>query len=537
VLIDLLDTTADSRVALPALVSRQGRRLARVRRPPEPVRAQGWREWCRELFPGRYGAPFGDFHVRMWEHSELIDEETVPPPYAAIWPRGFGKTGTMEGIIAKTLAERRRRFWVIACHDLGKAQDRVDAIRRELEGDDFRRRYPLVGEPATTRRGVLRAWGNELLITASGQIVQAASMGAEVRGLAHAVDGEMLRPDALWIDDPDKMHDSEHVTKKKVDQVRRALVPLQGRRRMAVFFTQTITNPTGVAAGIVANSVGFARDRVLDGPIGAVVGLETEAVVEQGQDIDGNPVPVTRHVITAGRARWEGLPIEECQRLINEMGLEAFEEEMMNRFRQRKGALLTLADFVYASPDFNPEQVQRRVVAVDPSGGAVEHGIMVVGASQVLIGDVWREVFYVLEDLTVPGSEDWTPVAILAGQRWKCDVLYEANGVGGGAGLTLDYAADDLRRRGLLTGPTPAFNSVPAVFSKEDRAMPAQRAHREARVIYCGTFPKLVREWTTWVPAVVGSRGRKSPNRIDAEAHGVNFLSTEASGLVAEFAP
>ena len=68
-----------------------------------------WRDFCLEVFPNYYRDNFGERHTQFWQHIERIGVENNLPALIAIWPRGSGKSTTMEGAVARLGAKEVRR--------------------------------------------------------------------------------------------------------------------------------------------------------------------------------------------------------------------------------------------------------------------------------------------------------------------------------------------------------------------------------------------------------------------------------------------
>lgn len=159
-------------------------------------------------------------------------------------------------------------------------------------------------------------------------------------------------------------------------------------------------------------------------------------------------------------------------------------------------------------PDEVPE-LKRISVGVDPSGGAGEQGIVVVGKSGlVLPGDGGRPQHhgYVLDDRSCKLSPDqWGRRAVQAAIDWEADELTcEVNYGGAMAVATLRTAAEAL-------GVDIPIRSVTATRGKVVRAQPVAALTAQGRWHMAGVFEELEDQLATWY-AELGW----SPDRLDA---------------------
>lgn len=148
-------------------------------------------------------------------------------------------------------------------------------------------------------------------------------------------------------------------------------------------------------------------------------------------------------------------------------------------------------------------------VGVDPSGGAGEQGIVVVGKSGlVLPGDGGRPQHhgYVLDDRSCKLAPDqWGKRAIEAAVDWDAeDVVVETNYGGAMAVATLRAAAE------ALNVDIP-IRTVTATRGKTIRAQPVAALAAQGRWHMAGVFPELEDQMATWY-AELGW----SPDRLDA---------------------
>lgn len=190
--------------------------------------------------------------------------------------------------------------------------------------------------------------------------------------------------------------------------------------------------------------------------------------------------------------------------------LEALPARMRTRFLDGKfadevaGALWTLEGIEKQRADSVPD-MQRIVIAVDPSGSGDEDnaandeiGIMVCGIGMDGIG-------YVLEDLTCKaGPKVWGSIATNAFDRHRADrIVGETN-----------YGGDMVRFVVQTAKPNVPFRKVTASRGKAVRAEPISALTESGKIRFAGRFPQLEDELCSMTTN--GYVGGNSPNRADA---------------------
>jgi phage terminase large subunit-like protein len=158
-----------------------------------------------------------------------------------------------------------------------------------------------------------------------------------------------------------------------------------------------------------------------------------------------------------------------------------------------------------------PEKMLRVTVGVDPSGGAGEQGIVVVGKSML---EYEREGGrkstlahgYVLGDRTVHlKPEGWGRAAVKAAQEFDADdIAVEVNYGGEMAVSTIRAAADQM-------GVHIPIKIVRATRGKAVRAQPVSALSAQNRWHIVGNMPELEDQLCTWYPELDWS-----PDRLDA---------------------
>ena len=161
--------------------------------------------------------------------------------------------------------------------------------------------------------------------------------------------------------------------------------------------------------------------------------------------------------------------------------------------------------------------LQRVVVAVDPSGTSGDEsdrsdhvGIVVVGLG--IDGEC-----YVLEDLTVKAPPAvWGKVVVTAADRHMADcIVAETNFGGAMVEHVVQGAASQLKQRVV-------FREVTASRGKAVRAEPISVLYEQGKVHHVGSHPELEDQLCAFTTA--GYTGDRSPDRADALIWGLTSL-------------
>lgn len=166
--------------------------------------------------------------------------------------------------------------------------------------------------------------------------------------------------------------------------------------------------------------------------------------------------------------------------------------------------------------------MQRIIVAVDPSGaGDIENqdndaiGIVVVGLAVDGNG-------YLLEDLTVKaGPGTWGKIVVRAFIRWEADcIVAETNFGGAMVGMVIRTAVKELKDE--IKQKQLPFQEVHASRGKVVRAEPLSPLVEDGRIRFAGVFADLEDELAGF--NTNGYTGEGSPNRADAMVWGFTAL-------------
>jgi phage terminase large subunit-like protein len=233
----------------------------------------------------------------------------------------------------------------------------------------------------------------------------------------------------------------------------------------------------------------------------------TYQLFERGIDpVDKKPVD---------RARYASIqlnPVDNKENLPDDYlnTLDSLPSRMRLRFRDGKfadvteNALWTIEMLDVARETELPD-MQRIVVAVDPSGSSDEDnaghdpiGIIVAG-----LGVDGRG--YVLEDLTInAGPKTWGEVATTAYDRHAADLIVAET----------NYGGDMVKFVVRTAKPDVPFKKVTASRGKAVRAEPISSLTERGKIRFAGTFNDLEDELCAFTTG--GYLGASSPNRADA---------------------
>lgn len=167
--------------------------------------------------------------------------------------------------------------------------------------------------------------------------------------------------------------------------------------------------------------------------------------------------------------------------------------------------------------DKDPPEMQRVIIAVDPSGcsgpedlRSDEVGIVVVGLGTDGKG-------YILEDLSGRfGPDKWKTIVASAFDRWRADAVVAEVNYGGA------MVREVIRTAASNTGSVIPFREVTASRGKIVRAEPIAALFAAGKVCLVGRFTDLENQLCAMTTA--GYRGDRSPDRADAAVWGLTAI-------------
>lgn len=453
--------------------------------------------WRRRVHPRL--APDAPHHEDALRWCESIEPGVRPRPEVDVWPRGHGKSSTVETGVSYLAEREKRSFCMYVCETQESAERHVENIKTILEriGGD-------VGRRLENQYGNSRGWKRSMFRTASGFSAIALGLDVAMRGIKI----EDMRPDLIVFDDIDGRHDSSKIIKKKIETITNSILPA-GSKDVAIWGIQNLITPNGIFSQLVDGRAEFLARRRVNGPIPAVEGLQTERRLGKDTDFDVDPDRMIA-VITGGTPTWPGrMDLEACQNEILSLGYRAFERECQNDVTEVEGALWTQQLLNDTRVSEAPE-LTKIVVGYDPATTGKttsdETGIAVCGIDP--------PHGYVLESVGVNAKPKVAARrAVQLHDKYGAAYIFaESNQGGEMVRDSIETAAKQMHEEGLRG--TPAIKVILDHVSdgKRVRAEPVHQLYDENLIHHVGAHDALEKEQTTWD----ASSGDESPNLIDA---------------------
>ncbi len=334
-------TTSSHNLRLLIAVERERRRRSQSRGTHAD---QPWPDWAAQLWPGRV---YAARHERLWDWFAALTPGTKPLARIEDWPRGGGKSATVEGGTAYAGISARRRFALYVSGTQAKADVHVQAIGALLERAGIVR--------AINRYGSSKGWTQQRLRAANGFNVISFGLDAGARGIKL----DDYRPDLIILDDIDDRHDTLATTQKKIETITQSVLP-SGAADYAALFVQNTIHKDSVMAQLIDGRAAFLLDR---DPL-VVEPAIRDLAYEQRRDEDGG----LHYAITAGTPTWAAQSLAVCQGQINDWGLTAFLREAQHEVENVTGSMFSHLDFDAIRVDrANVPAIVRYAVWCDPA--------------------------------------------------------------------------------------------------------------------------------------------------------------------------
>lgn len=452
--------------------------------PREEMEAD-WGVWLLTLFEDYFTdpvgrlLPFGPHHEEFWRWVWAISRGKRPPPFVGIWPRGGGKSTNAEMACVALGALKIRRYGLYVCETQDQADDHVQNVGALLESRQVESFYPDLASRLLGKYGSSKGWRRNRLRTAAGFTLDAIGLDTAARGIKLESD----RPDFMVFDDIDGELDTDQTTKKKIKVFTKRLLPA-GASDLAILGMQNLVQPDGIFAQLADGRADYLAGRMVSGPYPAIRHLKHELR-------DG------KYVLLSGEPIWAGQSLEQCQEMVDDMGLQSFLSECQQEVDAPAGALWK-RDEIHAHRLSEAPDLLRVVVGVDPSGTTTgdEQGIIVAGKG--IDGHA-----YVLGDASCSLSpEGWGRRAVEAYHRHASDKIVAEKNFGG------DMVASTIR----TVDKTVPVKLVSASRGKVVRAEPVAALYEQGKVHHVGVHQDLERQMCGWDPADYDG----SPDRVDA---------------------
>jgi hypothetical protein len=498
-----------SEATLGIIVALERERIARRRN--RTANRLPWRQWLDTHFASYITAPFAERHIRFWEWISTLVPGEKPQARVEVWPRGGGKSATVELGCAYLGATGtpRRRFVLYVSETQAQADKHVQSVANML--------LRAGAQPAKNRLGASQGWRREQVRTANGFNIAAFGLDTGMRGARL----DEFRPDLIVFDDVDGRHDTPATVQKKIDIITETVLP-SGSIDCAVIIVQNKVHANSIVSQLADNRADFLHDRIPATVEPAVEGLRYEQTI--------NAEGSVRYRITAGTATWDGQDLTTCERQLNEWGIAAFEREAQHNVDVVEGGLWRRDRDIDPFRTAMMPDLERIVVAVDPNttAGNDEAGILVAGIAHRVYDDTLQAFRltddphgYVLDDATAEGGpRQWAEASVAAYNKWRADALVAERNNGG------DMVAITIAQ---IPG-APPVTLVWASRGKLTRAEPVQTLYEGGRVHHVGRFPALESEMCTWRPLP----NADSPNRMDALVWALTSLMLDPDGIDAQ---
>ncbi|MFA7296256.1 MAG: hypothetical protein WC211_03595, partial [Dehalococcoidia bacterium] len=140
-----------------------------------------WRAWLYHFYGDSLRTASGEesefapHHVDFWEAFWSVQSGRLPRLAGAtrnsifcVWPRGHGKSTSIEMAVASAAARKTRRYALYVSASQDQADGHVTNIGALLTGDRFRYFYPEAGDRRVGAYGNPKAWRRNRLQTSSG---------------------------------------------------------------------------------------------------------------------------------------------------------------------------------------------------------------------------------------------------------------------------------------------------------------------------------------------------------------------------------
>lgn len=430
-----------------------------ARRKNRPAIEADWRTWLTAIFPGYVTASFSAYHAEYWEWVWSLSGDDRARPFVAVWPRGAGKSTSVELACASLAARKARRYVLYICETQEQADDHVANVAGLLESSPFDETYPEASQRRLGKYGNVRGWRRNRLRTASGFTLDAIGLDTAARGVKLDED----RPDLLIFDDIDGKLDSVATTAKKITTITHTLIPA-GAANSAVLAVQNLVIPDGVFSRLADGRADFLAERIVSGPHPAIRDLVYETR-------DG------RTVITGGEATWpEGMSVATCQHDLDNIGITAFLAEKQHHVEAPAGGMFDHLTFRRCDRREVPDLV-RVAVWVDPAVTNTDqsdsHGLQVDGLGED--GKIYR--LFSWEGRTSP--QDSLQRAIRKAVEYGADRVGVETDQGGDTWeSTFNEAARAMVERGDITK-----QQLPAFVSEKAGAGHGPKTHRASQML------------------------------------------------------
>jgi hypothetical protein len=304
-----------------------------------------WRAWVKQ-YASHFHLQSKSRHEALWDWFARLEDGVSPPARIEDWPRGGGKSSSVEYGATYAGTTGRRTFGLYVSGTQAKADVHVQSIAGILERMGIAR--------AVNKYNHSKGWTQQRLRAANGFNVVSFGLDAGSRG----VKLDDYRPDLIIFDDVDERHDSLAAAQKKIETMTESILPA-GSTDVAVLFVQNTIHADSVMAQLIDGRAKFLLDR---DPI-IVEKAVRDLTYEERREGDS-----LRYVITDGDPTWDGQSLAVCEQQINLWGLTAFLRESQHEVDNVTGSMFSHLDFEPIRVDHKDvPRLQRVAVWCDPA--------------------------------------------------------------------------------------------------------------------------------------------------------------------------
>jgi hypothetical protein len=281
-----------------------------------------WGDWLPRMGPDTFTGEFALHHADFWtwywkmlqarkRGQKIAGDDLV---YAAVWPRGGGKSSAVEWACIAEGALLNKGYVLYLSGTQALAEGHLQAIKNRLESSEISKWYPGLGNPKVGKFGQRFGWRQNMLITEGGWGIAALGADVGIRG------GKLIdvRPTMIVVDDLDDIQDSFQLVQRKIEVLTRSVLPT-GTGQTIVLFAQNLIHRHSVLNQMLTGKVKILSRRRMTAPVKALEGIEIE--FSNGRD-----------QIVAGKPTWSGLSLVACQKFLDDSGKDAFLAEYQHDF-------------------------------------------------------------------------------------------------------------------------------------------------------------------------------------------------------------
>ncbi|MCP4990928.1 MAG: hypothetical protein GY928_34255 [Colwellia sp.] len=452
--------------------------IANAPKPPEDY--QGW---LTTLIPSHFNRSFAPHMHKFWQWVWTLKEKKGQhiPPHFMIVHRDGGKTTMAEAFCAYLIANRFCRYIVYVRKNQDLADQSIGNIKKVIESPEFKKYFPQASKPARDGQGNQVSWQKKMLAITNGTFVEGVGLGSSFRGTKKG----KYRPDVIIIDDISNTHDSVKLSKKNIDIILGGIIGARAED-VIIFGIQNLVNPHDMFSQICDKEkmTSYYGEPYFTNKVvwkyKAINGFKWEKV-ETPDKIKIN--------ITAGEANWvDGLSIERCQQIIDDMGITHFLTEYQHDQLAAGGKILNRKWFkvVDNMPFYtNVRHVRYWDTASTEGGGSFTVGVLM---AKVIMGPGYDNCKYYILDV-IKGQ--WNDI----NRETQIQMAAESDGQNvhvyverepGGSGVTAVNATID-----RLTGMGFYCSGDHVTGSKENRASPLGKSAGTVKNVYV-----VKRSWT-----------------------------------------